>query len=1049
MIKQRLLGLLATVSIVGFVVGVPLVLTAIGAVPSATTLNTVRDVLFSPDDGTLVIGMAAVVAWGAWAIMTVSLVVEAVAALRGVRAPKLPGLSMTQVAAGQLIAVASLLFAGTSMAAPGVAPATAHAAVQVVPRETVTAPLAVEVVPERAPVEHTAVATAPTVKAKPAKPPETRLHVVRRGESLWSIARDQLGEGTRYVELVDLNSDVLGGHPDFITPGLELLLPVDPDQPKTDGPHTRIVEPGDTLSEIALDEYADATRYPEIVKASHDTVQPDGDRLTDPDLIRPGWKFTIPGDTPKKPVRPSVVAPEPEPMDVAPSAPPPPTPSASPTPDEITPTRAPTPQPEVAAEHEEVTDHTSTAPGWLLPGLTGAGVVLAGSLFLVVRAHRRAQLRFRRPGHLIGPLPAQWADVDKTMHATGAPTATQLERLDALLRVLEAHASESDSRPPALLSIELDGRDVTLHLAQEASLPVPWAGSGATWSTRLPDEVEDVDELAPYPLLATVGSDASGHIWLANLEELKTVRVTGDRERALAFARHVTAELALAPWSALVTTDTLGLGSELAAIDALRHDHHPDGDCGFIDLLLRDLAVTEGPDLEPESYRALIATDSIETSDAVQRVQNLLRMHQSRPGAVVLLLGAAPETGDVEFILTETGRLLIPSLALDLEPVTMTAGEATACTAIVDLTRDAENVPMPMDGQAEEGWRALADLSGALRPELTEPRPTEEAGEDSLLPGATDTYLAAGATTAEDVETLAPVVIPQARTAVEDSDPQLDEDLEEWFAAEAHLPRLILLGTPNARTCGNPLAAASRKPFYVELLAFLVLHPHGVTTQEVATAFSLKTRRVSADLTAVRAWLGENPRTGNLHLPDARYNPAASERGTPAYWVEGVLADFDLFRRLRKRGQARGSDGIDDLVLALRLVTGEPFSGHRNGGWTWLRDGEPFDHIAACAIVDAAHAVATRALAEHDLGLARFAAETAYKAAPHDEIARLDLIDVASAEGHGELAKRQLADDVFNRSDDDLGPVDLPERTAQIVFDKGWSTNGRRPSDPH
>jgi len=162
-----------------------------------------------------------------------------------------------------------------------------------------------------------------------------------------------------------------------------------------------------------------------------------------------------------------------------------------------------------------------------------------------------------------------------------------------------------------------------------------------------------------------------------------------------------------------------------------------------------------------------------------------------------------------------------------------------------------------------------------------------------------------------------------------------------------------------------------------------------------------------------------------------------------------VLADFDLFRRLRKRGQSRGADGIDDLILALRLVTDVPFSGHRNGGWSWLREGEPFDHIAACAIVDVAHIVATRALAEHDLKLARFAAETAYKAAPHDEIARLDLIDVASAEGHGELAKRQLADDVFNRSDDDLGPVDLPERTARIVADKGWSTNGRRPSDPH
>jgi hypothetical protein len=414
----------------------------------------------------------------------------------------------------------------------------------------------------------------------------------------------------------------------------------------------------------------------------------------------------------------------------------------------------------------------------------------------------------------------------------------------------------------------------------------------------------------------------------------------------------------------------------------------------------------------------------------------------------VLAVGGSNDTEAVEFNLTQTGRLLIPSLDLDLDPVALTPGEATACTAIVDLTRDAENVPVPVDEDAEDGWRALTDIGGALRPEFTKPRPEGPAGEASLLPASTDAYVAAAATTAEDVEILAPIVLPEGQTAAEDSDPHLDEDLEAWFASEAYLPRLILLGSPTARTCGNPLAAAPRKPFYVELLAFLVLHPHGVTTQEVATAFSLKTKRVSVDLTAVRAWLGENPRTGNLHLPDARYNPAAAELGTPAYWVEDVLADFDLFRRLRNRGQSRGADGINDLVLALRLVTGEPFSGHRNGGWSWLREGDPFDHIAACAIVDVAQIVTTRALTEHHLKLARFAAETAYKAAPHDEIARLDLIDVASAEGHGELAKRQLADDVFNRSDDDHGPVELPERTAKIVNKKGWSTNGRRPSDP-
>jgi hypothetical protein len=1043
MIKQRLLGLLATVGIVGFVLGVPLVLTAIGAVPSATTLDTVRDVLLSPDDGTLVIAMAAVVAWGAWAVMTLSLVVETLAKLRGVRAPKLPGLSMPQIAAGQLIAVVSLLFTGTAMAAPVLAPATAHA-MTATPHEAAVAPHTFQVVPRRAPVQHTALAAAPTGKAKPAEPAQNRLHVVKRGESLWSIARDQLDDGTRYLELVDLNAEVLGGHPDFIAPGLELLLPVDPGEVKQDHPHTRVVEPGETLSEIALEEYDDATRYPGIFEASRHTVQPDGHRLTGPDLILPGWKLTIPSGTDKKPARSAVIEEEPEPEVDAPSAPSTRTPPS--TPPEVG-SRSTT-QPKAVPDNNEDADRVSAAPGWLLPGLTGAGAVLAGSLFLVVRAHRRTQLRFRRPGHLIAALPGRLADVDKTMHEAGAPTATQLERLDALLRALEAVAREAGSRPPALISIELASSEVTLHLAQEASLPAPWTGSATTWSTQLPEAVEDVDDTAPYPLLVTVGSDASGHIWLVNLEELRSVRMTGDGDQALAFARHLTAELALAPWASLVVTDTLGLASELAEIDTLRHRHHAGGDTSFIDLLVRDLTGTDGPDREPDSYRALIVMDSSASSEATARVNEMLRVHHGRPGVAVLAVGGSNEMVAVEFDLTHACRLLIPSLGLDLEPVGMTPGEATACTAIVDLTREAENVPVPLDEEAEGDWRAITDVAGALRPELTEPRPVGPAGESSLLPASTDDYATAAATTAEDVKTLAPIVLPEGQSVAEDYDPQLDEDLEAWFASDAYLPRLTLLGRPTARTCGNPLAAASRKPFYVELLSFLVLHPHGVTTQEVATAFSLKTRRVSADLTAVRAWLGENPRTGNLHLPDARYNPAAAQRGTPAYCVEDVLADFDLFRRLRKRGQSRGADGIDDLILALRLVTGVPFSSHRNGGWSWLREGDPFDHIAACAIVDVAHIVATRALAEHDLELARFAAETAYKAAPHDEIARLDLIDVASAEGHGELAKRQLADDVFNRSDDDLGPVDLPTRTAKIVADKDWATNGHRPSDP-
>ena len=89
----------------------------------------------------------------------------------------------------------------------------------------------------------------------------------------------------------------------------------------------------------------------------------------------------------------------------------------------------------------------------------------------------------------------------------------------------------------------------------------------------------------------------------------------------------------------------------------------------------------------------------------------------------------------------------------------------------------------------------------------------------------------------------------------------------------------------------------------------------------------------------IRKWLGTNPRTGRDHLP-----PVAPSPGGPAlYQVEGLLVDAELFRRLRIRAVARGSDGIADLHAALDLVTGAPFDQRRPGGYGWLAE-TPLDH---------------------------------------------------------------------------------------------------------
>ena len=49
-------------------------------------------------------------------------------------------------------------------------------------------------------------------------------YVVREGDSLWRIAVEQLGDGTRYKELNELNADILGNE-DYLAVGMRLRIP--------------------------------------------------------------------------------------------------------------------------------------------------------------------------------------------------------------------------------------------------------------------------------------------------------------------------------------------------------------------------------------------------------------------------------------------------------------------------------------------------------------------------------------------------------------------------------------------------------------------------------------------------------------------------------------------------------------------------------------------------------------------------------------------------------------------------------------------------------
>lgn len=1031
--RNRLSGLGASLLICLFVIGYPIVLLAIGVTPWRESFSNIGTLLTSPDDGTLALLVLALAAWSVWVLSTILFGIEIIAVVRGVSAPRLPGLGLPQAYAGNLVAVAALLFVAVPAITPAFAPQPAHA-VPEAPQQIV--------ISQSAPLAESPSVAAPAVTADTDEAAVD--YTVRRGDSLWKIAQEQLGDGMRFGEIVALNPDALRGRADFIDPGLVLRLPSDaPAIEETDGkPHpeeTYVVEPGDTLWGIADEKLDAGERYPEVFEASRGTVQADGQRLTDPDLIRPGWELTVPGNSAEAPpiVEPPIdlepTEPEPEPEPVEPSQP------------EITDTENPdtTGHGPAADVQDEDADQgqAAGAPGWLVPGLAGAGAVLAAGLLTALRRRQRTQLRYRRPGHIVVPPPAPLNDLEKTLHVEGSSMAPQIEALDHALRQI----STSPNGQPKVMAVALSATDATLHLSvddEDATLPEPWTGTGRARTAPLHSaSTEQSDQSPPpCPLLVAVGQDDGGKVWFLNLGHAAHIAVTGEITGGEDFLRHLAAELALNPWSAEVDIDTFGLSPALVDLDPLRLHHHDD--TRLLDKLTADLGQPGIPGLAPERRRALLLERTYADTDASQAITSANSAHSGR-GITVVTVGDHLTEESLVLDVDESARLTIPILGLTVMAAGLSDEEASSCAAILDVTRDTTLAPVPVD-EAASGRDRLVDKAGALRDEFVESRPAGAASGTALLPRPTSEYADVAATTPEDVETLAPVVPETTRAAVEDADPTLDQEVAWWFDPNCRLPRISVLGPVHGRAHGDATEVAGRKPFYTEMLAFLALHPHGVTSGQVADAFAITPKRARVDMNALRSWLGTNPHTSGPHLPKADESRAARQRGGHFYQVDDVLLDADLFRRLRARGQARGTAGINDLVTALRLVTGQPFGQLRTNGWAWVLEGDRLDHILTCAIVDVAHIVTTHALAEGDLAMAREAVEVAHHAAPYDEITNLDLVAVASAEGHEELAEQLLNDRIYNRSDDDLGPVELPPRTQDMTSKR--SQNSPRPS---
>jgi LysM repeat protein len=1061
-VRERLIGAAATLLLAALLVGMPWLLLHTAGSPIPTRIPSAADVagwLTRPDDGTLALGAIRYAGWLVWLVLAGTVLVEIVAAVRGGQAPRLPGLGLPQLGANRLVAAAALLFLTLPVLAATTTPAFAEPA-----GPTTSSP------PNPATGGHTR-----QIAGMPAATGGGYVeHVVTRGDTLSGLAKTYLGSADRWPEIFTASIGIPqpGGrhltNPELILVGWTLRIPTTTNPPSESVEH--VVTAGDTLSGLALRYLGDVDRWPEIFQASTAISQPGGRHLTNPNLILDGWTLRIP--TPAAPA--PVGSPAPSATTQPAATPPNGTGSGTAVPatvpaDTVPATTVPSAQASPtagASEAKSAPGSTSTSdsamPGdgmsapWLLTGFTIGGAVLAGSALLVLRRRRELQFRQRRPGWAPTPPSRALAPVEKSITVVGTSAAPTVEFMDHVLRRLAADRVQQAKPMPPLDRVELTEHDLIAYFASPAELEDPWQptdDAGCCWSVAPATTSDPVpDQPAPYPLLVTCGTTTEGRTCLLNLEQLGTVCVTGDKDYSLDFTRYIGAELAVNPWSREVKITCLGVAEEIRGMNSTRFT--PPRDVSQAAGALRaaaaatsarmtqtgtDLITSRSAQLAGEAWGAqVLLVDADAASD--EAVQHLAQLVADRPGTTataILVTGEQPTITGTVLEVTPNGRLCVRPGDLDLVAVGLTSDEALGCAALLAQPDTDTDVPMPALSHATTGWRAMANDAGALRPERTiprrPPRETQPETANSLINPPEQGNLPK-TLTRDDLEELDPGIPEHLRVEVESADPHLDLDVHDWFAPDCDRPRLTLLGPVAVRAHGTPIA--KRKPYLIEVLAYIALREHGATAEELATAFGHNISTARSSVTTVRDWLGVNPRTGEPHLPEATRSRAAALRGIPVYQVDDLLVDIDLFRRLRLRGQARGKDGTADLVNALRLVTGRPFSQLRHQGWSWLSDMNIDNHMV-CAIVDVAHLLTGRFLAEGDLHKARAATETALLAAPYDALTKLDLAAVTRAEGHLDEA-RQIVRDLCNEPDEDGLPTEVSDRIGALIAQMDW-----------
>ncbi|MET7987884.1 MULTISPECIES: BTAD domain-containing putative transcriptional regulator [unclassified Streptomyces] len=782
----------------------------------------------------------------------------------------------------------------------------------------------------------------------------------------------------------------------------------------------------DSLWEIAQRHLGDGRRYKEIYELNKDRTQPDGSRLSEASLIRPGWIMEMPGDAhggelvempDAKPGIPEQV--QQQIHDYAKSG------------DhqqaggeqgsgeqggdagrggqsaqagqsgqdgqgDRDTTQFRVPQQRVGGDagqerghdsfdgtsadsrdgqgSQSASDESGTSFG-LPEALVGAPLLAAGLLGALGRRRRQAlwQSALGAVGGRRGmepPVPTgSAADAQDALLVGADPEGVRL--LDLSLRGLAA-ALAAESRPlPTVYAAWLGGNgDLHLQLAQPAGKPpAPWQlGQDQTfWMLARADaeRYEEVDTAAPYPGLVSLGTMDDSRL-LLNLEAVPgIVSLSGNAtDRAGVFAS-VAAELATNGWSDRMTITLVGFGEDLTPL-APNRLRHLDGIEALVETMEAETRQRRGA-LGAAGHDSVLTGRTGPAQHTRWAPHLVLLAVEPSPADALRLAELASDAGRLGIgylVGTEGGEL--PGAAWEME----ITGEGKLLAPLLGLELDAQLLPVAQQ-------QAVVELFVEADPEGGPDGPTDSP------PFLVD-------------------ISEQGRPAV--------------YARLVGPYEIIGLETPEGE----------RSPLLHEALALLLLHREGVHPRVLSSA--LWPRGVTEDVRdalveRLRRWLGNDP-DGTPRL-----GADTSGRLTLA---KSVVSDLDVLRSLYH--EATQGNGVNSRVVrgrlltdALVLVRGPLLADRPEGRYGWLTH-EIIDAQLPLLVADIGLALSAFHLEKDRAEKAIEALNASMNSAPADERLWNELLRATHATGDEDKVKR-LAADLVSRS----GARGLPPRTEALL----------------